>query len=55
MRHLSVAAACAALLALAGCESTKGIDTSGLKDAGGTAAKALTLSDGDILTMSDQS
>lgn len=55
MRFLSVAAACAALLALAGCETMKAVDTSGLMNAGGTAAKALALSDGDILAMSDQS
>lgn len=55
MRHISVAAACAALLAVAGCETMKAVDTSGLMNAGGTAAKALTLSDGEITAMSDQS
>jgi putative metalloprotease len=55
MRNLSVVAACAALVALAGCETMQSVDTSALMNAGGTAAKALTLSDGEILAVSDQS
>jgi putative metalloprotease len=47
--------AIATSLALSGCESVKSMDTSKLTDIGGTAFKAMSLSDGDIATMSDQS
>lgn len=55
MRYLSMAAACAAWLVLAGCQSIGSLDTSALQDAGGSAAKAFTVSDSDILSMSEQS
>ena len=47
--------AVAATLSLMGCETMKTMDTSKLTDVGGTAMKAMSLSDGDIAAMSDQS
>ncbi len=55
MRKLFPLAVVAATLALAGCETMKTMDTSKLTDVGSTALKAMSLSDGDIATMSDQS
>jgi len=54
MRYLPIAAAVAAL-ALVGCETMKNADTSALTQAGGSAFKAMSLSDGEVATMSDQS
>ena len=49
-------AAVAAVAALTGCETMKSADgASALLAAGGTAAKAMSLSDGDVVAMSDQS
>ncbi|RYZ13404.1 MAG: peptidase [Comamonadaceae bacterium] len=48
-------AASAACLFLVGCETMKTLDASKLTDVGSTAMKAMSLSDGDIATMSDQS
>lgn len=45
----------ATALSLAGCETMKTMDVSKLSDVGSTAMKAMSLSDGDIVTMSDQS
>ena len=55
MRQLFPLAAIAISLSLVGCETMKTMDVSKLSDVGGTAMKALSLSDGDIATMSDQS
>ncbi|MDM0073471.1 M48 family metalloprotease [Variovorax sp. J2P1-59] len=52
--HFLAAAASAAFL-LAGCETLQGIDTQSLANVGGTAVKAMSLSDGDIVTMSNES
>ncbi|RZL64070.1 MAG: peptidase [Variovorax sp.] len=49
------ALAAAASMALAGCETMKNVDTGALSTAGGTAYKAMSLTDGEIATMSDQS
>jgi putative metalloprotease len=51
--HLSLVAAAA--LALTGCETMKTMDVSKLTDVGGSAMKAMSLNDGDIAAMSDQS
>ena len=48
-------AAIVAALALVGCETMKSMDASKLADVGGAAAKAMSLNDGDIVAMSDQS
>jgi len=48
-------AAIALSMTLVGCETMKTMDVSKLSDVGGTAMKAMSLSDGDIATMSDQS
>jgi len=53
-RYAAIAAV-AATVALTGCETLKGADTGALAAAGGSAFKALSLSDGEITTMSDQS
>lgn len=45
----------AATAALVGCETMKNADTGALTQAGGSAFKAMSLSDGEIATMSDQS
>ncbi|MGI4779816.1 MAG: M48 family metallopeptidase [Janthinobacterium lividum] len=42
-------------LTLAGCETMKTMDVSKLTDVGSTAMKAMSLNDGDIVAMSDQS
>jgi len=55
MRYLPVAAAVLAASALGGCETMKNADTGALAQAGGSAFKAMSLSDGEIATMSDQS
>jgi len=55
MRYLPVAAAVLAASALVGCETMKNADTGALAQAGGSAFKAMSLSDGEIATMSDQS
>jgi len=48
-------AAIVATVALAGCQTMKTMDVNKLADVGGTAAKAMSLTDGDIAAMSDQS
>ncbi len=53
--RLHIFAAATAVLALSGCETMKTADTSALTDVGGTALKAVSLSDGDVVTMSDES
>jgi len=55
MRQLFPLATIALSVSLVGCETMKTMDVSKLSDVGGTAMKALSLSDGDIATMSDQS
>ncbi|HSU21961.1 M48 family metallopeptidase (plasmid) [Comamonadaceae bacterium OTU4NAUVB1] len=55
MRNLLLPVALGAVLTLAGCETMKTMDVSKLTDVGGTAMKAMSLSDGDIAAMSDQS
>jgi len=55
MRNLLLPLALGAVLTLAGCETMKTMDVSKLTDVGGTAMKAMSLSDGDIAAMSDQS
>ena len=52
---ITVAVAIAATFSLAGCETLQTMDVSKLGDIGGTAMKAMSLSDGDISAMSDQS
>ncbi|RZI54148.1 MAG: peptidase, partial [Pseudomonas sp.] len=47
--------ALAAVITLSGCETMKTMDVSKLTDVGGSAMKAMSLSDGDITAMSDQS
>ena len=47
--------AIAVAFSLAGCETLKTMDTSKLSDIGGTAMKAMSLNDGEIATMSEQS
>jgi putative metalloprotease len=54
MRYLPIAAAVAAF-ALVGCETMKNADTGALTQAGGSAFKAMSLSDAEVSTMSDQS
>lgn len=54
-RNLLLPLALGAVLTLAGCETMKTMDVSKLTDVGGTAMKAMSLSDGDIAAMSDQS
>ena len=54
-RNLLLPIALGAVLTLAGCETMKTMDVSKLTDVGGTAMKAMSLSDGDIAAMSDQS
>ena len=54
-RNLLLPLALGAVLTLAGCETMKTMDISKLTDVGGTAMKAMSLSDGDIAAMSDQS
>lgn len=53
--HVRSLATLAAAIALGGCGAIKGGDTNALSQVGGTAMKALSLSDADIVTMSDQS
>ncbi|MGJ7579495.1 M48 family metallopeptidase [Variovorax sp. RHLX14] len=48
-------AAVALCFSLAGCETLQTMDTSKLSDIGGTAMKAMSLNDGEIARMSDQS
>ncbi|MDH6591553.1 putative metalloprotease [Variovorax sp. TBS-050B] len=55
MRYLPVAAAVLAASALVGCETLKNADTGALTQAGGSAFKAMSLTDSEIATMSDQS
>jgi len=56
MRHLFVLTAIVAATTLVGCETTlKNLDMDKLTDVGGTAMKAISLSDGDIATMSNES
>jgi len=55
MRYLPIAAAALAAFALAGCETMKSADTGALTQAGGSAFKAMSLSDSEVTTMSDQS
>ena len=55
MRTFTLAAIVAATTLVVGCETMKTMDTAKLTDAGSTAYKAMSLSDGDIASMSDQS
>ena len=55
MRKTLSFATLAVALSLAGCETLKTMDTSKLGDIGGTAMKAMSLTDGEIATMSEQS
>ena len=55
MRKTLSIAAIAVVFSLAGCETLKTMDTSKLSDIGGTAMKAMSLNDGEIATMSEQS
>lgn len=55
MRQFFPLAAIAMSLSLVGCETMKTMDVSKLTDVGGSAMKAMSLSDGDITAMSDQS
>lgn len=55
LRLLAIAAATAAVAGLSGCKTMQAVDTGGLMDAGGTAYKAMTLSDSDITALSDES
>jgi putative metalloprotease len=55
MRHCHILATAAAVLALSGCETMKTLDTASLLGAGGTALQAMTLTDGQVATMSDES
>lgn len=53
--RLAALAAVAATLALTGCETLQGGDSSALLGAGGSAFKAMSLSDSDVIAMSNQS
>ncbi|RZL53862.1 MAG: peptidase [Variovorax sp.] len=55
LRAIFPATMVALTLTLAGCETMKTMDVSKLTDVGSTAMKAMSLSDGDIVSMSDQS
>ncbi|MET3913232.1 putative metalloprotease [Variovorax sp. OAS795] len=55
MRYLPVAAAVVAVSALVACGGSKRADSGALASAGGSAYKAMSLTDGEIATMSDQS
>ncbi|MCZ2498394.1 M48 family metalloprotease [Xylophilus sp. Kf1] len=55
MHKIFPLAAIALTFSLAGCETMKTMDVSKLSDIGGTAMKAMSLNDGDIAAMSDQS
>ena len=55
MRTFTLAAIVAAVTLVSGCETMKTMDTAKLSDAGSTAYKAMSLSDGDVAAMSDQS
>ena len=53
--RLAALAAVLATVALTGCETMKNADTSALMGAGGAAFKAMSLTDGDVVNMSNQS
>ncbi len=53
--HIQVLATAAAALALMGCDTVKKADTGGLLNVGGTAFKAMSLSDSEVVAMSDDS
>lgn len=57
MHHLKLPIAVSVIMAaaLAGCGAMKGADTGALAQVGGSAYKAMSLTDADIATMSDQS
>ncbi|WPG41025.1 M48 family metalloprotease [Variovorax sp. EBFNA2] len=55
MKHFFVLTSVVTAAALAGCGAVKNMDTNSLANVGGTAYKAMSLSDGDITAMSDQS
>lgn len=55
LRPVFSVAILATALSLAGCETMKTMDVSKLGDVGTTAMKAMSLNDGDIVAMSDQS
>ncbi|MFZ3116756.1 MAG: M48 family metalloprotease [Variovorax sp.] len=55
MRYLPLAAAVLAASALVGCETMKSVDSGALTQAGGSAFKAMSLTDGEVSAMSDQS
>ena len=53
--RLAAIAALTATVALTGCETMKNADTGALMGAGGAAFKAMSLTDGDVVSMSNQS
>ena len=53
--RLAALAAVVATVALTGCETMKNADTGALMGAGGAAFKAMSLTDGDVVNMSNQS
>ncbi|MGJ7528862.1 M48 family metalloprotease [Variovorax sp. GB1P17] len=55
MRYLPITAAVLAVVTLVGCETMKNADTGGLAQAGGSALKAVSLTDAEVAAMSDQS
>lgn len=55
MRYLPIAAVVLAASALVGCETMKSVDSGVLTQAGGSAFKAMSLTDGEVSAMSDQS
>ena len=55
MRFVPLAAALAAACALVGCKSVSNMDAGGLMDAGGSAYKALSLTDSEVVNMSNES
>lgn len=55
MRYLPITAAVLAVVTLVGCETLKNADTGGLTQAGGSALKAVSLTDAEVAAMSDQS
>lgn len=54
-RTAAAVAVATGILLLAGCQSVANLDTAGLTQAGGTALQALTLSNGQITAMSNES
>jgi len=55
MRFVPLAAALAAAVALAGCKSVSNMDTNALMDVGGSAYKAVSLTDAEVVNLSNES